>query len=146
MKDKIHFIAYGDNKYRKTREKIYNEALNTNWFHSIKCYNQKDLSIGFKNQFKNILSMKRGGGYWIWKFDIIPNKLNEINDGDFLIYADCGCTINSKGIKRLYEYIEMIKNNKNKIISFEINQPEKVWTTKQIFDSFNIPENHSIEI
>ena len=145
MIDKIHFISYGDNKYKKARKRIYNEAVKTNWFHSIKCYNKKDLSIGFINQFKNILSMKRGGGYWIWKFDIILNKLNEINDGEFLIYADSGCTINPKGSKRLNEYIEMIKNNKNKIISFQMGHQEKEWTTKQIFDSFNIPENHLIE-
>ena len=32
--------------------------------------------------------MKRGGGYWIWKFDIILNKLKQINNGDFLVYID----------------------------------------------------------
>jgi len=89
--------------------------------------------------------MNRGGGYWIWKFDIILNKLQEINNNDFLIYADCGCSINSNGEKRFNEYIEMIKNNKYKIISFQLTHPERIWTTKEIFNSFNIPENHEIE-
>ena len=72
-----------------------------------------DLSISFRNEFKSILSMKRGGGYWIWKFDIILNKLEEINNGEFLIYVDSGCTVNTNGTKRLEEYIEMIKNSIN---------------------------------
>ena len=143
--DKLHLISYGDEKYIKARDRLYNEALNTNLFYSIKCYSFEDLSISFRNEFKSILSMERGGGYWIWKFDIISNKLEEINDGEFLIYVDCGCTVNANGNKRLKEYIEMIKNNKNKIISFQHILIENTYTTKQIFDSFNILENDPIQ-
>jgi hypothetical protein len=145
MEHNIHFISYGDEKFKASKRRIYNEAVNTGWFNSIKCYGKEDLSIEFCHEFKNILSMNRGGGYWIWKFDIILNKLQEINDNEFLIYADCGCTINPTGYHRLNEYIEMIKNNRNKIISFQLKHMEKVFTTKQIFESFNIPENHPIE-
>ena len=143
--DKLHLISYGDEKYIKARDRLYNEALNANLFYSIKCYSFEDLSISFRNEFKSILSMGRGGGYWIWKFDIISNKLEEINDGEFLIYVDCGCTVNANGSKRLKEYIEMIKNNKNKIISFQMTFKENTYTTKQIFDSFNIQENDPIQ-
>ena len=144
-KDKIHLISYGDEKYINAKQRIYNEALNTDWFYSIRCYGKEDLSMDFKNEFKNILSMKRGGGYWIWKFDIILNRLEEINNGEFLIYIDSGCSVNVNGSKRLEEYIEMIKNNKNKIISFQMTHKENVWTTKQIFDSFCITENDPIK-
>jgi len=143
--EKIHFISYGDEKYKVAKERIYNEAINTNWFDSINCYGKEYLTSDFVKEFKNILSMNRGGGYWIWKFDIILNKLQEINNGDFLIYADSGCSINLNGKKRFYEYIEMIKNNKYKIISFELSHQEKQYTTKEIFDVFNIPENDIIE-
>jgi hypothetical protein len=143
--EKIHFISYGDEKYKVAKERIYNEAINTNWFDSINCYGKEYLTSDFVKEFKNILLMNRGGGYWIWKFDIILNKLQEINNGDFLIYADSGCSINLNGKKRFYEYIEMIKNNKYKIISFELSHQERQYTTKQIFDIFNIPENDIIE-
>ena len=145
MQDKLHLISFGDKKYIKAKHRIYNEAFNTHWFYSIKCYGLEDLSISFRNEFKSILSMKRGGGYWIWKFDIILNKLEEINDGEFLIYIDSGCTVNANGTKRLEEYVEMIKNSKSKIISFQMGHKENVWTTKQIFHSFGIPENDPIE-
>ena len=146
MKDILHFISYGNEKYVKAKHRIYNEAFNTNWFSSIKCCGKEDLSNSFRKEFKSILSMKRGGGYWIWKFDIILNKLERINNGEFLIYVDSGCTVNANGAKRLEEYIEMIKNNKSKIISFQMCHQENAWATKQIFDSFGIPENDPIEI
>ena len=38
MKEKLHLITYGDKKYTKSKRRIYNEAFNTNWFYSIKCY------------------------------------------------------------------------------------------------------------
>lgn len=145
MKDKLHLISFGDKKYIKAKHRIYNEAFNTYWFYSIKCYGLEDLSVNFRNEFKSILTMKRGGGYWIWKFDIILNKLEEINDGEFLIYVDSGCTVNANGTKRLEEYVEMIKNSKNKIISFQMGHTENIWTTKQVFDSFGIPENNPIK-
>mgnify|MGYP001183299738 FL=1 len=140
--EKIHFISYGDEKYNIAKQRIYNEAKNTGWFNSINCYGKQDLTSDFVKEFEKILSLNRGGGYWIWKFDIILNKLQEINNGDFLIYADSGCSINLNGKKRFYEYIEMIKNNKYKIISFELNYPENMWTTNEIFNSFNISENN----
>jgi hypothetical protein len=89
--------------------------------------------------------MNKGGGYWLWKWDIILNELQKINDNDFLIYADSGCSINLNGKNRFYEYIKMIKNNKLKILSFQLKHPEKKYTTKEIFAAFNVPENHIIE-
>lgn len=143
--EKIHFISYGDKKYKVAKKRIFNQAINTGWFHSVKCYGKEDLTSNFVKEFEKILSMKRGGGYWIWKFDIIINRLQEINNGDFLIYADSGCSINLNGKNRFNEYIEIIKNNKFKIISFQLTHQERIWTTKEIFNSFNIPENHEIE-
>lgn len=140
--EKIHFISCGDEKFKIAKKRIYNEAINTNWFDSIKCYGKEDLTSDFVKEFEKILSFNRGGGYWVWKFDIILNRLQEINNGDFLIYADSGCSINLDGKKRFYEYIEMIKNNKYKIISFELNYPENMWTTNEIFNSFDISENN----
>jgi hypothetical protein len=143
--EKIHFISYGDEKYKIAKKRIINQATNTGWFHSVKCYGKEDLSIEFIKEFQDILSMNKGGGYWLWKFDIILNELQKINDNDFLIYADSGCSINLNGKNRFYEYIKMIKNNKLKILSFQLKHPERKYTTKEIFAAFNVPENHIIE-
>ena len=143
--EKIHFISYGDQIYRTAKDRIYKEAMNTNWFDTIKCCEKEDLSNDFVKEFDDILSMNKGGGYWIWKFDIILNRLEEINDNDFLIYLDSGCTINLNGKERFNEYIEMIKNNKYKIISQQLYpHQERDWTTKEIFEAFNISENDEI--
>jgi hypothetical protein len=142
--DKIHLISYGDEKYKKTKEILSNEAHSTKWFSSINLYGQNDLTESFTKEFSDVLKHGRGGGHWIWKYDIILKRLAEINYGDFLIYIDSGCKINSNGGKRLKEYIDIIKKNKHKIISFELTHIEKIWTTKQIFNAFNVSINGNI--
>ena len=141
IEDKIHFISYGDKNYEKARQRIYNEAVNSSWFYSVTCYDRKSLSPNFFEEFKSIFSFQKGGGYWIWKFDIILKKLEEIDNNDFLIYTDSGCTVNINGTERLKEYIKLIKNDKHKIISFVMGVKEKEWTTKEIFDTFEIKED-----
>lgn len=61
----IHFITYGDDKFKKSRERICEEATNTKWFSTIKYYTNNDYSLDFYNKNKEILDDKVGGGFWI---------------------------------------------------------------------------------
>ena len=121
------------------------EAIESGWFDTVTVYGPEILDKDFKEKFKHILSHSRGAGYWIWKLYIIQKKLNEINENDILIYLDAGCSINSKGKKRLDEYIDMLNKSDEGIISFQISHlPEKHWTTKEIFQYFNVDINSDI--
>jgi len=83
--------------------------------------------------------MPKGGGYWLWKFDIILNRLKQMKDGDFLVYLDAGCTINPQARKRFDEYIQMVEDSKTcNFLSFQIGTPERYWTTKQLFSYFSL--------
>ena len=135
----IHFITYGDSMYNETKQRLYNQASNLGWFDKITSYGPEDLDEEFKEKFKEILALPRGGGYWIWKPYIINKHMQMIKDDDILIYLDAGCYINPKGFERFKEYIEILKNNDEGCISFQMNHHiEKKWTTKEIFENFNI--------
>lgn len=142
---KTHFITYGDERFTNSKIRILQEAKISNFFKTYQAYGPEDLSIDFKNKFQDILKEKIGGGYWIWKIDIILNKLNQIKDGEFLIYMDCGCSIKKDGIKRLNEYLNLLNNSKYGIISFQLtNELEKEWTIKEIFDYFKIDKDKEL--
>lgn len=142
----IHLITYGDSNYTLSKERLKMQAEKTGWFSSITLYGPENLSPEFANKHKNVLTMKRGGGYWIWKYDIITQKLAEIKDDDILIFLDSGCSINVNGKKRLDEYIEMLNNDAKQtgILSFDNGCIEKIWTTKQILDYFAVIEDPNI--
>ena len=134
---KKHFITYGDNNVN-CKNRIKSEAENFECFDTITIYSREDITPDFNNKFKDILNYTRGGGYWVWKFDIILSKLNEIDYNDILVYTDCGTTININGKNRFYEYIDLLNKSNYGIISLEMNYIEKEWTTKQLFNNLDI--------
>lgn len=138
MTQKIHFISYGNDLYKSSKERIRNEAQNSHWFDSVNVYGPEILEPSFSKRFSSILSMKRGGGYWIWKSYIIHKRLQEINDDDILVYLDAGCTINIKGETRFREYLDMLNKQDNGIVSFQTHLAEKMYTVKEIFQHFNV--------
>ena len=68
---------------------------------------------------------------------MINKYLERLNRGDYLIYLDAGCSINKKGINRFHEYIEMLDNSNQGIISFDLTHPENLYTNKASFKYFN---------
>lgn len=136
--NKIHMISYGNDKFINSKERIFKEAIDSKFFFSVEVFGPQNLEKEFKYKFNSILGLKKGGGYWLWKLNIIENKLKKINDEDYLIYIDSGCTINNKGIERLNDYINLLKNSNLGIISFQLTHLEKIWTIKEIFNYFKI--------
>lgn len=145
MNQKKHLITYGDDKYKNSMSKLISEALNTEWFDTIESYNPNKLSKDFRERYKNILSFPKGGGYWIWKFDVIRQRLNQIADEDILIYLDAGCSVNNFGEQRFFEYVNMLNTHDEDIISFQMNHIEYKYTTKEIFNYFNIDFDNKIQ-
>lgn len=141
MSQKIHLITYGDNNFTKSKQRINNEAINSRWFDTIELYSPDILDDSFKMKFNDILKEPRIAGYGVWRPYIIKKKLDEINDNDILIYLDAGCSININGKKRFDEYIKMLNNSDKGIISFQMPHTEKQYTTKEIFNYFNIDIN-----
>ena len=153
---KVHFITYSDdNKENKgqyknminSKKRILKQAIESGFFDSVKGYNYYDLTTNFKKKYNKILIQPRGAGYWCWKIDIIKQRLDEIDDGDFLIYSDCGSTINKKGINRFNEYKNMLNKSKFGIIYNEKQNNEhelKNWSTKELFNYFKKNVNDEI--
>ena len=120
---KIHFITYGNDKFEKAKIRIVKEAHAFGEFKTVKAFEPQDLPKDFTENYQQILTMPRGGGYWIWRPIIIQQALDKINDGEYLVYLDAGCTINPKGKRRFNEYLQLLDDNKNKygILSFQMS-------------------------
>ena len=145
LKKNIHFITYGDEKYERSKNRLLNEAKIFFDFKTYNAYGKDDLDSEFRKKYSNILNQNRGGGYWIWKPYLILKKLEEIDEGDYLIYLDAGCSLNPKGFDRFLEYIDMLDNSEKSIISFSMNHiPERNYTNDNIFKYFNLPVDSDI--
>lgn len=141
----IHLISFADKRLWPRKYMFLFEAIKFNSFKSIRIYNEDNLETKFKEKYSDILNKKtKGFGYWIWKSEIIKNRLNEINSDEILIYLDIGSTINFKGKKTFNEYIKKLNNSKNNIIgcrTISKSNFEKYYTSEDTFKLFKIPRD-----
>lgn len=143
---KIYFITYGDQKYSISKRHLIGLAKHSKFFdHSIS-FGPKDIDKSFKIQFDKVLSQERGGGFWLWKYYFINKLINEISENDLIVYCDAGASLNFYAKKRFDEYIEIINDSAygNFRIECEPHFIEKEWTSKQIFDYFQINQESEI--
>ena len=121
-------------------------------FKSIQGFGPENLPQQFIHQFKNILSVPRGAGYWIWRPFLLYSKLNELKENEFIVYLDAGCKLNKQGLDKFYEYIKLLNDSEYGVLSFQMSgnhgpgglEREKYWTTSQIFKYFNIDTQSDI--
>ena len=97
-----------------------------------------------QKKFDDILKLPCGGGYWIWKYDVIEQTLEEMNEGDFLIYLDSGSQINKGGEKQFGEYLKILNESQYDMLCFKLPMPEYKWTTGNIFRAFNVSKEDPI--
>ena len=139
---RIYFLTYGDKSFKYSKKHLCALAKHSGFFDKILSLGPEDLNNNFKKDYRDILNANRGGGYWIWKHEIINNLLNEINKEDIVLYCDAGSSINNlpKAKLRFREYLDIISDNKTNFLRFETEKQflESQYTSKELFDIFNI--------
>lgn len=93
-----HLITFAD-KSMSIAANICAESSLSNGIDSFTIYRPQDIDPDFMWQNKDVLMQKRGAGYWLWKPYFILRALNELKDGNYLVYSDAGI-----------EFVNSIKN------------------------------------
>jgi hypothetical protein len=91
-------------------------------------YKPDDIDIEFYETHKEILSQKRGGGYWLWKPYFVYKTLKNMNNGDYLFYCDSASFMHTK----IDLLIKELNENKQDIMGFELPLVESQWTKKEL--------------
>ena len=68
---KTTFITYGTSNYALQKKHLLNLADKSRFFDESYSFGPRDISPEFYNKHKEVFQFKKGGGYWIWKFQII---------------------------------------------------------------------------
>lgn len=123
-------ITYGDSKFEISKTRFVQQAGALKIFDKIIAYSEQELSEGLRNS--EVFKEKRGGGLWSWKPDVILTTLNNMEDGDILIYCDAGCSLYaSKEWQRIWNELHQYE-----IIAQRIYQRTDQWTRKNIIQYF----------
>lgn len=93
-------------------------------------YGPNDIDKNFRERNKDILSRKRGNGYWLWKPYFILKTLKEkLKEGDFLIYTDAGILYTNS----TYKIINFLNKHNSEMWMIRLNYIEKKYTKRDAF-------------
>jgi hypothetical protein len=138
-----NLITYGDIYFEESKKRLVTQAKKIG-FLNCRAYSPFDLSKEFINSTSEFITLKKGGGYWLWKPFILKDTFDTMHYDEVLVYLDAGCEINIHAKNRLYEYIELAKEN-NGLLSFYLkDKREYMYTNQNTFDYFNIKTHDDI--
>ena len=82
-------INYANESFQKAQKLNLETALQ--WgADKVIGYTPEDMDDEFREKNKEILSAKKGNGYYLWKPYFLNKAYQELKDGDYLIYTDAG--------------------------------------------------------
>ena len=129
-KPKIVAISYSNELYQRQLELNKKSAIEVGKVDEFYSYGPDDVDPAFREKNKDILSRKRGNGYWLWKPYIIYKTIVEkLKYGDYLIYSDA-CVLYMKSSRLLVNFLEQ---HKAKMWTYKITYKEKLYTKRDAF-------------
>lgn len=140
---KNNLVAFADSRMSYTSRRLLNQVKTLKFFDGVYLFDESNLPVYFKEKFKDkLIAGSRGYGYWSWKPEVILMALNQIEEGDRLLYIDSGCHLNIHGKKRLIEYFNILDQEEKGIIAFQTDQPNQenstlIYDGRTLFDYLN---------
>jgi len=135
---KLHYINFANEIFEEQQKSLLYKYKMSGF--NVTGYTQNDIDDTFMSENIDILSCKRGCGYWLWKPYLILKKLNEVDNGDVVFYTDCGDDLRNDIKTYLLEHFY---DNNMLIIKNRFSHLQ--YTKKDCFDLMNCNENKFFE-
>lgn len=123
-------INFADNGFKKAQR--LNSKTAKKWgADKVIEYGPEDIDEDFTERNRDILSAKKGNGFYLWKPYFLNKTYKELQDGDYLIYTDSGSVYVNK-IQYLIDCMEKEQLNLM-VFSLEKEMLEKKYTKRDAF-------------
>lgn len=136
-KPKLVLVTYADKKYKQNQVVLTSRATVLNCFDEICDFTREDVEKSdFYKEHKHILDQERGAGYWLWKSHIILAVLDKLNEGDILLYMDCGDWLEKgEGLREML--FKKMEDEKLDFLLTDGAYKNSEWTKKDCFVLMN---------
>ena len=124
-----YLINYADGAFKESRRKNSLSGILAG-FDAVIQYTPNDIDSLFFEKNKEILTQKRGAGYWLWKPYFIFQTLKNVKEGDIVFYSDGG----SEFVKPMAPLLKLVQEKD--IVGFKMsgNHKERQYTRKAVID------------
>lgn len=133
---KLNLLTYANAPFEQAQRMIVAEAAAFP-FDYLRAVREKDLagSDFWRTHGDFIKSHPRGGGYWLWKSYLVMLTLDNMADGDILVYADSGCKLNAANLPRFAEYVAAVAAHPSGVLAFEMGFLQRHWTKRATIEA-----------
>lgn len=143
---KYHFITFATNSYINYAQNLCKSAIDIGKFDTARIFTYNDIDKEFFEKNKQILLLKRGAGYWLWKSYIINKKLDTVDDGDVVCYCDSKYLIKSdvRDIEKEYildKNIGITQNKPDQTVFYA----EKLYSKEDAFNLMGIKNEYKLK-
>lgn len=129
MRARSHLVSFADGHFARRKQSFRNLAYESGFFDSVSVYDFDSLPETFRTAHGEYMkSNRRGFGFWIWKPIVILEALLGAENCDCVVYLDAGFTINPNGLERFQEYLDIARESRYKMLSFQNTHTEAHWT------------------
>ena len=133
---KTHFVTYASGAYKKN---IFWNKLFVHIFirpdRTIFLTDEDLKSTEIYTKNKDVFDVPKGGGYWAWKPWAIFEAIKNAEDGDVVLYQDCGKGFKYKNFRRPKNIINYaLKNESVPGVLVPIHGKNKNWTHSKCFE------------
>ena len=120
-----HLVSFGDSRLRRPARRFHRQARFLHEFATVKIKDQTELEREFVvRNSEHLRPTVRGFGYWIWKPQVVLERLSELPENSMLFYADVGFHINRKGKKRFRAWVTQFEASSEWLLVFQATPPE----------------------
>jgi len=127
-------LNYADGKFLESQFKNSQSGLAAG-FNVVYQMSSSEISPLFIEQNKEIMSSKRGAGYWLWKSYFINTILDRMCESDILFYADSGSVF----VRRMESVFNAVMEDSRGIVGFHMagNHLERQYTKRDVLMHMN---------
>ena len=115
-------ISFADDKFKNAQRLNTKTAFKYGADKVIE-YSPADIDKSFRDENKAIFDSARGYGYWLWKPYFIDKTLQEVSEGDYVVYVDAGAAY----VNNIKLLIDVMDRDHQDVMCFCIDQVEKEW-------------------
>lgn len=134
-----HFLSFANRRYGGSLARIRAEAASMDRFTSIRAVDERWLSPDYwRVHADTVRRHRRGFGLYTWKPHVIRRGLESLPEGDMLVYADAGCSLNPEGSRRLEEYLSLAAADPAGVLAFSLEGTVGEWTKRAALAAFGV--------
>jgi len=143
----VIFVTYASSNYRKNI--FWNKLFVKLFIRPDKAFFYTDDDLKKSATYKDnrvIFDAVKGGGYWAWKPWVILQAIESANEGDIVLYQDCGKGFKYKNFKKPVNIIKYaLDNGAMPGVLVPIHGKNKQWTHSKCFELMGCCEERYYE-